>query len=157
GLVPQIRGPEPNTWKDLLAALDEYGSLEGKSIAVQEYGVVSKEFLEGLVKRGARVTRVPVYRWALPEDTKPLRDALKKVVNGKADVALFTNAQQITNVLQLAQEEGIEKEFRQALSHMVVASVGPVCTQFLDEYGVPVDIEPEHPKMGNLVLEASRK
>ena len=157
GLPPQIRGAEPNTWKELLTAIEEHGSVKGKRIAVQEYGVASKEFIDGLVKRGARVTRVPVYRWALPEDTGPLRKALKIVAAGRADVALFTSATQISNVLQLAQEEGIEKEFRKGLSRMVVASVGPVCTQFLDEYGVPVDIEPEHPKMGNLVLEASRR
>ncbi len=157
GLAPQIRAAEPNTWKDLLAALDQNGPVKGKSIAVQEYGASSKEFIDSLVQRGARVTRVPVYRWALPTDTGPLREALRLVAGGKADVALFTSATQISNALQMAQEEGIEKEFREGLSHMVVASVGPVCTQFLDEYGVPVDLEPEHPRMGNLVLEASRR
>jgi uroporphyrinogen decarboxylase len=157
GLIPQIRGEEPNTWKELLGALDHYGTLKGKTVAVQEHGAVVKPFIHGLVQRGARVVRVPVYRWALPEDTAPLRKALKTVIEGEADVLLFTNANQISHVLQLAQEDGIEKEFREAVSHMVVASVGPVCTQFLDEYGVPVDIEPEHPKMGNLVLEASRR
>jgi uroporphyrinogen decarboxylase len=157
GLTPQIVGEEPNTWKELLAAIDKQGSVKGQSVAVQEYGVTSKEFIEGLEKRGAKITPVPVYRWALPEDTGPLREALKLVAGGKADVAIFTSATQISNVLQVAKEEGIEHEVREGLQHMVIASVGPVCTQFLDEYGVPVDIEPEHPKMGNLVLEASRK
>ncbi len=157
GLPPQIKGEEPNTWKDLLVAIDKHGPVKGQTIAVQEYGVPSKEFIEGLKKRGAQVVAVPVYRWALPQDTAPLRKALKLVAGGKADVALFTSATQISNVLQLAKEEGIEQEFRQALTKMVVASVGPVCTQYLDEYGVPVDFEPEHPKMGNLVLETSRK
>src|SRR3989344_2218467 len=105
GLPPQIRGAEPNTWKELLTAIEEHGSVKGKRIAVQEYGVASKEFIDGLVKRGARATRVPVYRWALPEDTGPLREALKIVAAGRADVALFTSATQISNVLQLAQEE----------------------------------------------------
>ncbi len=72
-------------------------------------------------------------------------------------MALFTNSNQIQQVLRFAQEEGIEKEFREALSRMVVASVGPVCTEFLDEYGVPVDLEPEQPRMADLVEEASRK
>jgi uroporphyrinogen decarboxylase len=157
GLTPHYRAKEPNTWKEVLEALNDLGSIQDKTIAVQEHAAINKAFFDGLVERGARIVRVPVYRWALPEDTGPLRRALKTVVDGDADVALFTNAQQITNVLQLAQEEGIEKEFRDALSHMVVASVGPVCSQYLDEYGVPVDIEPEHPKMGNLVLEASRR
>jgi uroporphyrinogen decarboxylase len=157
GLPPQVRAPEPNTWKELLAAIDAHGPVKGKRIAVQEYGVTSKEFIEALVSRGAHVTRVPVYRWALPVDKEPLRRALHLAIEGKADVVMFTSATQFSNVIQMAQEEGIEQEFRQALSRMVVASVGPVCSHYLDEYGVPVDIEPEHPKMGNLVLEASRK
>jgi len=32
-----------------------------------------------------------------------------------------------------------------------------VCSEYLDEYGVPVDLEPETPRMENLVEEASRK
>src|SRR6185369_15603988 len=60
-------------------------------------------------------------------------------------------------VLRFAQEEGLEKEFRDSLRQMVVASVGPVCTEYLDEYGVPVDLEPEQPKMANLLEEAARK
>src|SRR5882672_4816644 len=32
GLPPQIRGPEPNTWKELLKAIDEHGPLDDKSI-----------------------------------------------------------------------------------------------------------------------------
>jgi uroporphyrinogen decarboxylase len=157
GLNPAIKAEEPNTWKELLTAIDQQGPVNGKSVAVQEYGVTSKDFIAALEKRGARVTRVPVYRWALPEDTQPLRKALKLVADGQADVALFTSATQLSNVLQVAKEDGIEKEVLAGFSHMVIASVGPVCSQFLDEYGVPVDIEPEHPKMGNLVLEASRK
>lgn len=148
---------DPGTWRDVLETLDQQGSLEGKTVAVQESGATNKELTEGLVSRGARVLRVPVYRWTLPENLEPLRKALKAVIGGQADVVLFTNSNQINHVLQFAQEEGLEKEFREALSHTVVASVGPVCTQFLDEYGVPVDLEPEHPKMDDLVAEASKK
>ena len=157
GLSEIITVPEPNTWRELLQTIDGSGSLKGKTVAVQEYGAANRELLDGLQERGAVVVRVPVYRWALPENIEPLKQAIKTIVDGKADVMLFTNAQQINNVLQIAQREGMEKEFREAASRMVVASVGPVCSQFLDEYGLPVDVEPEHPKMGNLVLEASRR
>jgi uroporphyrinogen-III synthase len=67
--------PEPNTWRELLAVVDERSAefpLEGARIAVQEYGVANPELLAGLEKRGARVTRVPVYHWARPEDVAPL-------------------------------------------------------------------------------------
>ena len=41
-ITPWITVPEPNTWHELLAALDATGeSLKGRRIAVQEYGVTT--------------------------------------------------------------------------------------------------------------------
>src|SRR5437016_1631327 len=148
---------DPATWRDVLTAIDKLGPLRGKTVAIQEYGAPNEEFIDALVERGAKVLRVPVYRWTLPEDTEPLRRALHAVIGRQADIVLFTNSHQIQQVLRFAQEEGLEKEFREGLQHTVVASVGPVCSEYLDEYGVPVDLEPERPRMENLVEEASRK
>jgi uroporphyrinogen-III synthase len=69
GLAPALAVPEPNTWRDLLSALDGQLPVAGKRVAVQEYGARNEELLAGLRQRGAHVTTVPVYGWALPEDT----------------------------------------------------------------------------------------
>jgi len=148
---------EPSTWRDVLTAVDKQGPVRGKTVAVQEYGTANPELIQGLTERGAKVLRVPVYRWTLPADTEPLRHALHSVIGGQADIVLFTNSNQIQQVLRFAQEEGLEKEFRDGLQKTVVASVGPICTEYLDEYGVPVDLEPEQPKMADLVEEAARR
>ena len=58
--------PEPNTWRELLAALDEQAPVAGRRVAVQEYGRTNPELLDGLRARGAEVLRVPVYRWDYP-------------------------------------------------------------------------------------------
>src|ERR1700722_19212859 len=74
-----ITAPEPNTWRELLLALDENAAafpLSGRRVAVQEYGVSNRDLLAGLKGRGAQVTSVPVYEWSLPEDTGPLRSAI---------------------------------------------------------------------------------
>src|SRR5262245_2555438 len=70
--------PEPNTWRELIAAIDDKygGPLTGARVAVQEYGVSNVDLIDALRARGAEVTRVPVYRWTLPEDLGPLRDAV---------------------------------------------------------------------------------
>jgi len=39
----------------------------------------------------------------------------------------------------------------------VVASVGPVCTETLEAYGVPPDLEASPPKMGPLVAVVSAR
>ncbi len=155
GIDPGIVVPEPNTWVELLAALDAKVPLEGRKVAVQEYGITNFELMQGLRERGAEVTSVPVYRWALPEDVEPLRAALRTIAEGRVQVALFTNANQVDNVMRVARDAGLDQKVRAALGQAVVASVGPVSSQSLREHGIQVDLEPPHPKMGPLVREAS--
>src|SRR5262249_5216131 len=102
GLPPNVTVAEPNTWREILAALDAESPVGGKRVAVQEYGVTNHELLRGLADRGAAVLRVPVYRWALPEDLGPLQAAIGALVDGRTDVALFTSATQVDHLFQVA-------------------------------------------------------
>ena len=152
--------PEPNTWRDVLIALDGLlpaFSPQGKRIAVQEYGVSNGEFLDSLRSAGAQVTPVPVYQWALPEDLGPLRSALDEMVVGKIDVLLVTSANQIHNLMRVARDAGIEKQVGEALRRMVVASIGPVSSGALASYEIAADLEPTHPRMGQLVFEVAER
>jgi uroporphyrinogen-III synthase len=158
GLVPALVVPEPNTWRDLLSALDRGLPVAGKRLAVQEYGARNEDLLAGLRARAARVTPVPVYGWALPEDLAPLRAAIHRMAAGKLDVALFTSAQQVGHLFQVAADGGQAEGLRAALrGSMVVASIGPVCTEALRAHGVEPDLHPEHPKMGHLVAAVARQ
>ena len=155
-----IAAPEPNTWREVLRALDENSSavpLKGRRVAVQEYGVSNGDLLDGLRKRGALVTSVPVYEWALPEDTGPLRAAIAAVACNEVDVALFTTATQADHLLQIAAEMKQEDALRRALSRIVVASIGPTTSERLREHRIEPDMEPSHPKMGFLVSEAAER
>ncbi len=159
-VAPALQVPEPNTWRDLLHALDEKSAslpLAGRRVAVQEYGAENSELLAGLAQRGAQVTRVPVYQWSLPEDTAPLRLVVEAVAGGRLDVVLFTTSVQITHLLQIAAEMNLEPALRAGLSQMVIGSIGPITSQALREHGLSVDFEPPHPKMGFLVAEAAQR
>ncbi len=157
GLKPTIAVPEPNTWRDILTTLDSQCPVQGKRVAVQEYGVTNDELLQGLKTRGAEVMRVPVYRWALPEDTGPLREAIRAICHGQADVLLFTSATQVDHLMHVAREMEMDATLRAAVRRrVVVASVGPICSEALTRHDVPVDFEPSHPKMGSLLSEGSR-
>ncbi|MBZ5661554.1 MAG: uroporphyrinogen-III synthase [Acidobacteriia bacterium] len=151
---------EPNTWRELLRALDENAAsvpLQGRRVAVQEYGVSNPELLAGLKKRGAQVTSVPVYEWALPEDTGPLRSAVGAIARNDIDVILFTTATQADHLLQIAAEMKQEDALRRALSRMLVASIGPTTSERLREFGIAPDLEPSHSKMGYLVMETAQR
>ena len=156
-LAPEIAVPEPNTWRDILQALDDRKPVAGLRVAVQEYGASNADLLEALRQRGADVTRVSVYRWALPEDTTPLRQALDAILAGQVDVVLITNAVQVEHVMRMLTEDNQAERFQQVMRRMVIASVGPIASERLRSYGLPVDLEPSHPRMGTLVKEASEQ
>jgi uroporphyrinogen-III synthase len=163
GITPALSVPEPNTWRELLHALDESANspagirLRGARVAVQEYGVSNPELIAGLNERGASVTRVPVYQWALPEDLAPLRAAVRTLADGKIDVVLFTTSVQAVHLFQIAAEMHLEDAVRSGLQRAVVASIGPTTSEELSRRGITRDLEPSHPKMGFLVKEAAER
>jgi uroporphyrinogen-III synthase len=155
-----LTAPEPNTWRELLAALDERKSelsLDGLNVAVQEYGASNPDLLAGLESRGARVTPVPVYQWALPEDVEPLRKAARAVADAALDVVLFTTATQAVHLMKIAEEMGLADRVLAGLRRMVVGSIGPTTSEELRQRGVQIDLESSHPKMGFLVREAAEQ
>src|SRR5579863_7558602 len=113
-----VTAPEPNTWRELLAALE--GRTE-RRIAIQEYGKSNPELLDALRARGAEVTPVRVYQWDLPEDLAPLRVAVNRISEGKADVAMFTTSIQIPHLFRIATEERLNEAMHSALRRMVIA------------------------------------
>src|SRR5207245_827783 len=117
--------PEPFTWRQVLEVVDGLGVPRGGLAAVQEYGAPVPGLVDGLVRRGLRVLSVPVYRWALPEDVRPLATAAAALARGEAEVAVFTNAAQVEHLFRAAADP---EALRRGLAHAVVASVGPVCT-----------------------------
>jgi uroporphyrinogen-III synthase len=154
GVPITVMVPEPNTWREILKATE---SRTERRIFVQEYGRPARELTEGLRARGAEVTSVPVYQWALPLDVGPLRTAVHGIARGEFDVLMLTAAIQVEHLMQVASGEKIEQDVRKALSRMVVASVGPTTSEMLTENGIAVDFEPSHPKMGFLLNEIAQR
>src|SRR5947207_2937371 len=150
--------PEPNTWREIVRALDENAanvSLTGKRIAVQEHGEPSPELYAALRDRGAEVVPVRVYRWELPENTTPLKNAIRQLTENAVDVVMFTSSVQYVHAAHVAAEMGLSNEFAKALSEAVVDSIGPTTSERRRENGIRVDLEPSHPKMGFLVKEVA--
>jgi uroporphyrinogen-III synthase len=91
----------------------------------------------------------------LPEDLAPLRHGIQKIIRGEADIALFTNGAQVDHVFRIAAADGADERLRLASKNMMIASVGPVCTEALEQFGLKPDLEPPHPKMGSLIAEVA--
>jgi uroporphyrinogen-III synthase len=139
--------PPPFTWREALIVVDTLAPRAGDTIAVQEYGVPATGLTSALAERGLSVLRVPVYRWAMPEDVAPLRAAVAALARRAVDVAVFTNSAQVEHLFRAGDPEALRAQLAQA----VIASVGPVCSETLEAHGVHPDLEPTPPKMGPLV------
>jgi uroporphyrinogen-III synthase len=160
GVRVRLTVPEPNTWRDLLTLLDQSKSafpVAGRRIAVQEYGVTNSELSAGLQERGAIVTLVNVYQWALPEDLGPLQDAVESIIRGDVHVLLVASSVQIRHLFEVAERMAKSEMLHEALSLVVITSVGPLTSEELRGRGLSVDIECTRPKMGFLVQEAAEK
>jgi uroporphyrinogen-III synthase len=152
--IAAAMAPEPNTWRELLSTVEP---IVGRRVAVQEYGKPSLELVAGLIAQGREVTTVPVYQWALPLDIEPLRQAAHSLARGEVDVVMFTTSIQLPHLFQMAEQDDITADMRAGLERTVIASIGPTTSEALAEFGLRADLEPTHPKMGNLVLEAGQQ
>jgi uroporphyrinogen-III synthase len=160
GVPVALAVPEPNTWREIVKTLDQNQDkvpLQGQRIAIQEHGEPSPELYSALRERGAYVFPARVYRWELPEDIDPLKNAIQALVDGKIDVVMFTSSVQYVHSARIATEMDLSDKFTTALNNAVIASIGPIASETLRENGIQVDVEPSHPKMGFLVKETAEK
>jgi uroporphyrinogen-III synthase len=148
--------PEPNTSEELLAAFAEW-QLRGRTVGLQLYGGTTP-YLErlrgGLASLGAKVDEVAPYRWEGPTDDAAVRELIEQCLHGRIDALAIFSSSQIHNLFTIAEEHDVGTQLKQALStgDVVIASVGPVATEAIRSHGLPVQVQPEHPKMGHVVL-----
>ncbi|MGC4056173.1 MAG: uroporphyrinogen-III synthase [Paludibaculum sp.] len=148
GVQPTAIAPDPATYREVLAILAQRSE---RRIAVQEYGRPDPRLLAGLDELGCQVTQVPVYQWALPEDTRPLREAVRRIAGGEAEAVLFTSSVQLDHLQQIAAELGVD--VLAGLAKLKLASIGPTMTEALRAAGLEPDVEPVTPKLGFLIHE----
>ena len=158
-----VMPPEPYTTADMLESLRDW-DLAGKVVGLQNYGGPNRPLVQQLKEKGAEVREVTLYTWGLPEDEASVVAMINALEAGKIDALAFTSQPQVGNLLTIAGKAGRELELRESLGangaqagarrsgKPAVASVGPVCSRRLREAGLPVDVEPEHPHMGSMVV-----
>jgi uroporphyrinogen-III synthase len=151
-----IKAPSPFTTETVLAALQEV-EVTGAAILVQRYGETNQALSAALTVRGASVQEIATYRWALPEDTKPLQRLLHALEAGGVDAVVFTSAVQVHNLYSIAEKAGSAATLAKNLNRSLIASIGPVCSRALRHHGIIPALEANPPKLGPLItaLEAA--
>ncbi len=155
GVRIDLAAQPPHTTAEVLAAL---GSelLGGRAVFVQRYGESNTELEHALTQRGARVSELVTYQWALPADTAPL-GRLLEALQGELDAVVFTSRSQLENLLAFAAARDQLARVLQALRGLAVFSIGPVCTAALLRQGIPVRAEATPPKLGPLMSALERE
>jgi uroporphyrinogen-III synthase len=150
GIRIDIRAVSPFTTDTVLAAL-EATPVGGSGILVQRYGAANRALADALELRGATVYEIATYRWALPQDTQPLVALIKALQDGRVDAVVFTSAVQMHHLHAVAQQSGNAAHLAAHLNGSIVASIGPVCSRALREFGVMPALEANPPKLGPLM------
>lgn len=145
-----IRAASPFTTETVLAAISDV-PLTGSRVLVQRYGAANRLLRDALERRGASVEEIATYRWAIPSDTRPLEALLGALARSSVDAVVFTSAVQMQNLYAVAASTGRADALAGQLNRTVVASIGPVCSRTLREYGVTPTFEASPPKLGPLV------
>ena len=126
--------------------------LQGRRVAVQEYGMASPDLVEVLSAAGAEVVSVPVYRWRLPADPGPARRLATAACSGEIDAITFTSAPAVHNLFALAGTPEEAERLRAALNGPVIAAcVGPVCAEGARQEGIEAPLTPSIGRLGLLI------
>ncbi|HYM00209.1 MAG TPA: uroporphyrinogen-III synthase, partial [Blastocatellia bacterium] len=121
----------------LIAALGGEQAIAGLKILIPR-AAVAREFLPSeLVRLGAKVDIIEVYRTVIPDVSSD--DIVKLFQNRKVDVIVFTSSSTVTNLAALIEPA----DLRSLLKEVAVACIGPVTAATASEKGLRVDIRPD--------------
>jgi uroporphyrinogen-III synthase len=142
GLPPTLAAAVPTSagLVETLSTLD----LRGRRVGLQLYaGDVDPAVMTYLRTCGATVFPVTPYRYASDSETDAVADAIQQMADGAIDVIAFTSKPQVSRLVAVAKERGLEAALTQGLKRTQIASVGPVVTEALRANGIGVDAQPE--------------
>ena len=142
GLSPSLTAAAP-TSAGLVATLSTL-DLKARRVGLQLYaGDVDPAVSTHLARSGATVFPVTPYRYASDSETSAVADAITQMASGAIDVVAFTSKPQVSRLIEVAKEKGLQDQLKQGLKRTKVASIGPVVTEALKANGIEVDAQPE--------------
>ncbi len=112
--------------------------VKGKRVLLVRAKVARDVIPHELRKAGAHIQVVEAYETVVPQTSRRRLQAALKHAGKRPHVVTFTSSSTVRNFMQLL---GVEKRARhRALAGIRMASIGPVTSATLREFGLPVDI-----------------
>jgi uroporphyrinogen-III synthase len=120
--------------------------VNGKRVLLVRAKVARDVIPDSLRKAGAQVEVVEAYETVVPEKSKTRLRALMKKKDERPQVVTFTSSSTVRNFVEL-----LGRPQANALKNIQFASIGPVTSATLKEFGLPVSIEAREFTMGGLI------
>jgi len=138
GLKPTLVA-DPATTPGMIALLQTL-DLKGRRVGVQLYGTEPNTALMGfLAAAGAKALPVWPYVYADAAVDAEVLALIESMQQGRVDAIAFTSLQQVERLFRLVDGERL----KQALSHTLVAAIGPVVAEALRAHDVEPQVVPE--------------
>ncbi|MEC8953687.1 MAG: uroporphyrinogen-III synthase [Actinomycetota bacterium] len=120
-----------------------------RRIALQVDGTDEESLAAPLATSCGEIVVVPVYRWALPHDTRPAETLVDLVCDGEVDAVTFTTRQAAVHLVDVAEAQGRRQDLVDALdgTRVVPVSVGPVCSEAMRTLGMTGVVEPDRARL----------
>jgi uroporphyrinogen III methyltransferase/synthase len=132
----------------LLEALAESGPLEKGRFLLPRADTAREALADELRQAGADVTEVVAYRTTLAQAERDSdRDIYRMLLDRQIDAVTFTSASTVRNFVQIFGKE----QAADLLRTTVVASIGPVTAEALQQLGIATTVMPERYTIPELV------
>ncbi|MFV0259225.1 MAG: uroporphyrinogen-III synthase [Acidimicrobiales bacterium] len=142
-------------YDDVIELLSDRG-VAGARVAVQQDGAGALDLCRRIEALGAKVTRVPVYRWSLPDDMTAAEALVRAVVDGRVHGITFTARPAVENFLEIATMIDLGDQVAEGFrTDVAVFCVGPVCAGGLIDAGFDPPHVPERHRLGAMVQQIS--
>jgi uroporphyrinogen-III synthase len=141
GLAPDITAEEPTT-TGLIATLSAL-ELSGSCIGVQLYPGGEHLLTAFLKEARAKADPILCYRYASEEEDERVARLVDELVTGTIDLIAFTSTAQVRRLQDVARRFGRTVELDTAMQRALIAAVGPVTAQAVEEAGWPVAAMPK--------------
>lgn len=142
GLRPTVQAEEPTT-AGVITTLEQL-DLQGHRVGVQLYGEEPNlPLMQAIEAAGASADPVAPYRYTADVDAPEVLQLLDTLAAGAVDAIAFTSKSQIERLYAVAEAAGRREELDGSLRQVLVATVGPVATEYLATQGIQADLQPE--------------
>lgn len=132
GIRPDLIPKEEFTQEGLAKAFQDLDLRDNRILLVR--ALVAREVLpQALKAKGAEVEILPIYETVLPQTSSAL---LKKAFSSAIDLITFTSSSTVENFFKLLEIEGLTLP-----KDVVLASIGPITSQTLMNFGYKPQIE----------------